>query len=91
MKKLKKYILIKYKAILSYCLKCRKNTESINPRVLKTRNGKTIILSKCAICGSKKSKFIKKQEASGVLSSVGISFKSYKRWHNNIIKMCCMW
>ena len=38
-----------------YCLRCRKNTESINPRVSKTNNGKTII-SKCAICGSKKIK-----------------------------------
>ena len=57
--------------MLCYCLKCKKNTESINPRVLKTSNGKTIILSKCAICDSKISKFIKKQEASGILS-VGI-------------------
>ena len=59
--------------MLSYCLKCKKNTESINPKVLKISNVKTMILSKCAICGSKKSKFIKKQEASGILSSVGIS------------------
>ena len=59
--------------------------------VKKIDNGKTMILSKCAICGSKKSKFIKNQEASGILSSLGISFKSYKRWNNNIIKMCCMW
>ena len=44
----------------SYCLKCKKNTESINPRVSKTINVKTMILSKCAICGSKKSKVIKK-------------------------------
>ena len=58
--------------MLSYCLKCKKNTESINLKVLKISNGKTMILSKCAICGSKKSKFIKKQEASGILSSVGI-------------------
>ena len=58
--------------MIFYCLKCKKNTESINPRVLKSNNGKTMILSKCAICGSKKSKFIKKQEASGILSSVGI-------------------
>ena len=55
--------------MLSYCLKCRKNTENINQRVLKTSNGKTMILSKCAICGSKKSKFIKEQEAKGLLSS----------------------
>ena len=47
--------------MLSYCLKCRKNTESINPKVLKTTNGKTMILSKCAIWDSKKSKFIKEQ------------------------------
>ena len=40
--------------MLSYCLKCRKNTESINPKVSKTTNGKVMILSICAICGSKK-------------------------------------
>ena len=57
--------------MLSYCLKCRKNTENINPKVSKTNNGKTM-LSKYAICGSKKSTFIKKQEASRILSSVGI-------------------
>ena len=56
----------------SYCLKCRKNTESINPRVSRTNNGKTMILTKCAICGSKKSRFIKKQEASGILSNLGL-------------------
>ena len=56
----------------SYCLKCRKNTESINPKISKTNNGKTMILSKCAICGGKKSRFIKKQEAKGLLSKLGI-------------------
>ena len=56
----------------SYCLKCKKNTESINPKVSKTSNGKTIILSKCAICDSKKSKFIKEQQAKGVLSNLSI-------------------
>ena len=56
----------------SYCLKCKRNTESINPKVLKTTNGKAIILSKCAICGSKKSKFIKEQEAKGLLSNLGL-------------------
>ena len=43
----------------SYCSKCRKNTESINPRLSKTNNGKTMILTKCAICDSKNSRFIK--------------------------------
>ena len=46
----------------SYCLKCRKDTETINPRVSSTSNGRKTILSKCAICGSKKSRFIKNQE-----------------------------
>ena len=55
-----------------YYLMCRKNTESINSRVSKTNNGKTIILSKCAICGTKKSRFIKKQEASGILSNLSL-------------------
>ena len=56
----------------SYCLKCRKNTENINPRVSKTSNGRTMVLSKCAICNSKKSRFIKNQEAKGLLSNLGL-------------------
>ena len=58
--------------MLSYCLKRKRDTESINPKVLKTTNGKPITLSKCAICGSKKSKFIKEQEAKGLLSNLGL-------------------
>ena len=58
--------------MLSYCLKCKKNTESINPKVSKTTNGKAMTLSTCAICGSKKSKFIKEQEAKGLLSDLGL-------------------
>ena len=56
----------------SYCLKCRKDTENINQLVSNTSNGRTMILSKCAICGSKKSRFIKKQEAKGLLSNLGV-------------------
>ena len=58
--------------MLSYCLKCKKNTKSINPKVSKTTNGKTIILSKRATCSSKKSKFIKEQQAKGLLSNLGL-------------------
>ena len=54
----------------SYCLKCRKDTENINPKVSGTSNGKAMILSKCAICGNKKSRFIKNQEAQGLLSNL---------------------
>ena len=50
----------------------KNNTESINPKVSATSNGRTIVLSKCVICGSKKTKFIKKQETKGLLSSLGI-------------------
>ena len=56
----------------SYCLKCRKYTKNINPQVSSTSNGKIMILSKCSICGSMKSKFSNKQEAKGLLSKVGI-------------------
>ena len=56
----------------SYRLKCRKNTENINPRVLKTSNGRTMVLSKCAMCDSKKSTFVKNQEAKGLLSNLGV-------------------
>ena len=62
----------------SYCLKCRKDTENINPRVSKTSNGRTMLLSKCAICGSKKSRFIKNQEAKGLLSNFGLKTRLSK-------------
>ena len=56
----------------SYFLKCRKYTKNINPQVSSTSNGKLMILSKCAIYHSKKSKFIKKKDAKGLLSKLGI-------------------
>ena len=56
----------------SYCLKCRKDTENIDPKGSGTSNGKVMILSKCAICGSKKSRFVKHQEAKGLLNKLGI-------------------
>ena len=56
----------------SYYLKCRKDTKNINIRVSNTSNSRTMILSKCAICESKKSRFIKNQEAKGLLSNLGI-------------------
>ena len=56
----------------SYCFKCKKYTENINPQVSSTSNEKLMILSKCAICNSNKSKLINKQEAKGLLSKLGI-------------------
>ena len=58
--------------MLSYCLKCRKNTESKSLKNVRPKNGRIMLLSICAVCDSKKSKFIKEQEASGLLNSLGI-------------------
>ena len=56
----------------SYCLKCKKYTENIDLKVSGTSNGKIMILLKCTICSSKKSRFIKNQEAKALLSKLGI-------------------
>ena len=58
--------------MLSYCFKCTKNTQSKNPNVVKRKNGRIMLLSKCPVCNSKKSKFFKEQEARGLLISLGI-------------------
>ena len=58
--------------MLSYCLKCRENTESKSPKVVRTKNGRIILLSNCAVYNSEKLKFIREQKASGLSSSLGI-------------------
>ena len=58
----------------SYCLKCKKKkkkTRNMDPKISSSSNNRAMILSKCAICGSKKSKFIKNQKAKGLLSNLG--------------------
>ena len=62
----------KYK-MKSYCLKFKKDMENLNLRVSNTSNGKTMLLSKCAKFGSKKSRFVENQEAKGLLSNLGIT------------------
>ena len=52
-----------------YCVQCKNYTKTINPRVLGTSNGKAMLLSKCAICGSKISRYIKNPEAREILSN----------------------
>ena len=49
----------------SYCLKCRKDTENINPKVSKTSNGRTMVLSICAICGRKNQDLLKTKKQKG--------------------------
>ena len=59
--------------MLPYCLKCGNNTKSKNPEVPNNENDKTMLSSKCVACGSKKPKFIKDQEASGLLNQLGLT------------------
>ena len=49
--------------MLTYCVKCRKNTKNLNPKIFKTKNGRLIMQSKYTECGNKKSIFVKEQEA----------------------------
>ena len=58
--------------MLTYCVKCRKSTENVNLKISKTKNNRLIMQSKCAVCGIKKSSFVKEQEAKGLLSNLGI-------------------
>ena len=58
--------------MLTYCLKCKRNTKNIDSKMLKTKNSRLMLSSKCAICGSKKSRFMKEQEGKGLLSNLGI-------------------
>ena len=60
------------KNIKTYCEKCRQNTGNLNSKVFKTKNGRLIMQSICADCGIKKSRFVKEQEAKGLLSNLGI-------------------
>ena len=56
----------------SYSISCRKYTKSTNPRIVKSKNDRSMIQSNCTICGSKKSRFIKEQQAKGLLRNLGI-------------------
>ena len=56
----------------TYCVKCRKDTENIDPKMVRTKNNRLIMQSKCSVCGTKKSRFMKEQEATGLLSNLGI-------------------
>ena len=56
----------------TYCVKCRKDTENIDPRIVRTKNNRLVMQSKCSACRIKKSRFVKYQEAEGLLSNLGI-------------------
>ena len=58
--------------MLTYCLKCKKDTESVDYKMLKTKNGRTMLSSKYTVCDSKYSRYVKEQETKGLLSSSGL-------------------
>ena len=55
-----------------YCVKCRKDTENIDSKIVRTKINRSVMQSKCSVCGIKKSRFVKEQEAKGLLSNLGI-------------------
>ena len=56
----------------TYWLSCRKYTKNTNPRIVKSKNNRSMIQSNCTICNSKKSRFIKEQQAKGLIINLGI-------------------
>ena len=56
----------------TYCVKCKKDTENIDPKMVRTKNNRLVTQSKCSVCGIKKSRFVKEQEAIGLLINLGI-------------------
>ena len=56
----------------TYCLKCKKDTANIDPKIVKTKNNRLLMQSKCSVCGTEKSRIVKEQDAKGLLSNLGI-------------------
>ena len=56
----------------TYCVRCRKDTENIDTKMIRTKNNRLIMQSKCSVCRIKKSRFVKEQEAKDLLSNLGI-------------------
>ena len=56
----------------TYCLKCKTNTDNIDPKMFRTKNNRLLMQSKCSVCKNKESRFVKEQDAKGLLSNLGI-------------------
>ena len=56
----------------TYCLKCKTDTDNIDPKMFRTKNNRLIMQSKCSVCKNKKSRFVKEQDAKDLLSNLGI-------------------
>ena len=42
----------------TFCLSCKKDTKNIDSKVIKTKNNRKMMLSRCSICNNKKSTFL---------------------------------
>ena len=69
----------------TYCVKCRRDTENIDPKMFRTKNNRLIMQSKCPVCGIKKSRFVKEQEGKSLLSNLGIKTPLSKISLSNIL------
>ena len=56
----------------TYCLKCKKDTDNIDPKMFKTKNKRLLMQIKCSVCNNKKSRIINEQDAKGLSSNLGI-------------------
>ena len=68
-----------------YCIKCRRDTENIDRKMVRTKNNRLVMQSKCSVCGTKKSIFVKEQEAKSLLSSLGIKIPLSKNTLLNVL------
>ena len=74
--------------INTYCLKSKKDTSNIDPKMVKTKNNRLLMQSKCSVCGTKKSRFVKEQDAKGLLSNLGIKTPLSKIPLLNVLFKC---
>ena len=57
----------------TYCVRCKKDTDNIDPKMFRTKNNRLLMQSKCSVCKNKRSRFVKEQDAKGLLSDLGIN------------------
>ena len=67
----------------TYCVKCRKDTNNINPKIFRAKNNRLLMQPTCSDCKNKKSRFAKEQDAKGLFSNLGINtpFSKIRLWN----------
>ena len=69
----------------TYCVKCRRDSENIDPKMIRIKNNRLVMQWKCSVCGIKKSRFVKEQEGKGLLSNSEIKTPLSKIWLLNVL------